>query len=66
MLERIMKVLMFLAMTFAIAMLPLSIFLDQSHLLGNVAIGLGAIAIVSIIQYIIFGKLHPMYLFQKK
>jgi hypothetical protein len=64
--ERILRVLMFFAVLFAIGFTVLIAVVETRSTLIAAGIGIGVIGLVSALQYIIIGEWHPIYLFEKK
>lgn len=66
--ERILRVLMFFAIAFAIGVTILGVLIDEgAHTVVVTAVfGVVVISIASAIQYIAIGEWHPTHLFKKK
>lgn len=64
--ERILRVLMFFAILFAIGFTVIVAIFETKGTLIAAGIGTGVIGIASALQYIIVGEWHPLYLFEKK
>lgn len=63
--ERMLRVLMFFTIAFAIVFTVLIAVFETRSTLIAAAIGIGALSIASALQYIIIGEWHPLYLFDK-
>ena len=62
--ERVIRVLMFVAILFTIVF-TIGVYIERPREAGIAfGIGLATVGIVSAIQYILLGEWHPMYLFR--